>query len=598
MTNANDRQPPIADYGYLSDCHSSALVSKHGSIDWCCMPRIDAPSCFGRLLDWQKGGYCQIIPTEQFKVERCYIESTMILATTFETSSGKVKVYDFLPMKKGAIIKPYQQILRIIEGLVNEVEVEVNILPRFDYGSIRPWIKRYKGSSFAVLGGSQGLLISGNLPLRFKGTHHLRATIKVRPKERYYLSILYRRPEELDNYHVVVPGIDELDFRFLETILWWQTWCQRGTYSGPYHKLLKRSALVLKSLSNIQTGAIAAAATTSLPEHLGGMRNWDYRYSWTRDSCFSVRSLALLGHVEEADNFRRFTERSSHSDPKGVQTLFGVHGEKRLEEFDLKMAGYHNSVPVRIGNLAAEQLQLGIYGLLLDLSWCGHLEGCPPNRPYWLFLKRLASLVLKRWRSPDQSIWEMRGEPRHFVYSKAMCWVAVDRSIKMAQAYRDKKAPIEEWQKVRDDIKHMIEEQGIKDGVFIQAFGYPYMDAALLLLPIFGFIDYNDPIMLRTVAKIQKELDVKGLLLRYPRENDEMPGDEGTFLACTFWLVACLAKQGKKDKAKKYFNNAIATCNELGLFAEEYEPHKKIMLGNFPQGFTHLSLILAAKTLD
>ncbi len=592
------QQPPISDYGYISDCHSSALISKSGSIDWCCMPRIDSPSCFGRIIDWKKGGYCQILPVENFKITRQYLDGTMVLLSKFITNKGEAKIYDFFPMKRGGIFKPYQQILRIIEGVKNEVEMIVDIVPRFDYGSIKPWIKPYKRTSFSILGGSQGLLISSNIDLQLKNPHRLIATLTTKPSTRFYLSILFGNPEELDNLYIEVPSIDELDFRLEETKLWWQTWSQKGKYQGPYAKLLKRSALVLKSLSNAQTGAIAAAATTSLPEELGGIRNWDYRYSWIRDSYFSVHSLIHLGFVKEADNFRRFIERSSHSDPKGLQTLFGVYGEKRLQEYCLELEGYCGSKPVRIGNFAAKQLQLCMYGLLLDLAWDWHVLGSSPDNEYWLFLKKTVNLVLKIWQHPDSSIWEMRGAPRHFVYSKMLCWVALDRSIKMARDL-NKKVPIIKWENERDKVRREIEEKGYnkKEGVFIQAFDFNVMDSSLLLLPLFGFIDYNDKRMVRTVNKIIEELEIAGLLLRYPRNNDQLPGDEGVFLASTFWLVNCLAMQGQKKEAKKYFNNAIATCNDLGLFSEEYNIHSKIMLGNFPQGFTHLSLILAAMAL-
>jgi GH15 family glucan-1,4-alpha-glucosidase len=337
-----------------------------------------------------------------------------------------------------------------------------------------------------------------------------------------------------------------------------------------------------------------------LPEEIGGCRNWDYRFSWIRDSYFSVRSLARLGFVLEADGFRRFIERSCHSSPDGLQTLFGVYGERRLHECIItEMSGYRGSQPVRVGNEAALQLQLDMFGLLVDLAWIWHTRGSSPDKNYWVFLKHIVNFAIAKWRHPDSGIWEMRGEPRHFINSKMMCWVAVDRGIKMAQDL-DFKVPMERWIKQRDKIRQYIETKGYDEerGVFIQAHGYPQMDASLLLLGLFEFVSFDDPRFIRTMNQIRKDLEVNGLLLRYGKYNDGLEGTDGAFLACTFWLVLCLAKQGQVKEAKKIFNTAISTSNDLFLFSEEYDPHQKVMLGNFPQGFTHLSLISAALALD
>lgn len=592
--------PAIDDYGYIGDCHSVALVSKYGSIDWCCMPKINSSSCYGRLLGWKTAGYCQITPVGPFYVDRTYIEDTMVLKTHFETETGEAFLYDFFSMKKGGSFDPYQQILRIVEGVRGTIELKVDVVPRFDYGAIIPWIRKYKKTAFIALGGSEGQLISGNMDLAFKDHHHLTSTFKIKANERKYLSLCFSRPEWLDSNSVEVPSTEELDFRLDETIDWWKEWVSQGNYSGNHRNLVFRSALVLKCLSNAPTGAISAAATTSLPESPGGNRNWDYRFSWIRDSYFSVRSLVKLGFINEADGFREFIERSSYSSPDGLQTLFGVYGERRLHEYTIEeLDGYRGAKPVRIGNLAAKQLQLDMYGELLDLAWGWSQRNRQPDRDYWTFLVSIVNFVIEKWSCPDSGIWEMRVEPRHFTHSKVMCWVALDRGIKLAEKLGHT-FPKDEWYATRDLIKTYVEEKCFDPnrGVFIQAEGYFQMDSAILLLPVFGFIDYKDERMIKTVQAIRDELEVDGLLRRYALYTDGLEGEEGVFIPCSFWLISCLSQQGKKDEAHRLFTRTIKTGNELGLFSEEYDIKNKEMLGNFPQALTHLSLIMAALSLD
>lgn len=631
-----DHQPPISDYAYIGDCHSSALISKYGSIDWCCMPRIDAASCFGRLLDWENGGYCQLAPEPACETTRSYIDGTMILQTVFSTEKAQARIIDFFSMRKGGSGAPYQQIIRILEGISGKMKFHLDLVPRFDYGAIKPWIRRYKYTSFIALGGSNGLLISGDMPMHLQSQHQLTSTFSIEPQQRLYLSMIYRKPEELDAESIEVPAVDELDWRLYQTQAWWRNWiCQgnipqpfavtaesqyksgitgppvnttagkssttaTGEISSPYAPLLTRSALVLKALSNAPTGAIAAAATTSLPECQGGSRNWDYRYSWIRDSYFTVRALGWLGFVKETDGFRRFIERSSHSSTDGLKTLYGVDGETRLHEYMLlELNGYRGAKPVRVGNAAVDQLQLDIFGGLLDLAWNGQRHGSPLDSDYWNFLVQIVTTVSELWHQPDCGIWEMRCEPRHFVHSKVMCWVALDRGIKLAE-FLHKDVPLAQWRQTREDIRQAVEENGYdaKRGVFIQAFGYPQMDAALLLLPMWGFLDYHDERVVATVNEIMQELMEDGLLHRYPANSDGLEGSEGVFLPCSFWLVICLAHQDRLDLAHEIFQRAIATGNDLGLFSEEYDTKGKEMLGNFPQALTHLSLIAAALTLQ
>jgi GH15 family glucan-1,4-alpha-glucosidase len=592
--------PPIGDYGYIGDCHSSALISKSCSIDWCCMPRADSPSCFGRLLDWEKGGYCKISPEKNCEHSRRYAEQTLILESTFKASGAEVCIRDCFTMREGGEHHPHRQILRMVEGVKGEMDLKVEIRPRFDYGAVRPWIRSYKKDSFIALGGSHGLLICGDFPLHLDERHNLGGACTVQEGQRVRLSLLFREPEVLDGDEVEVPGTDELDRRLEETIAWWKNWSSRTKVPGAYAKEASRSALVLKGLSNAPTGAIAAAPTTSLPEVMGGARNWDYRFSWIRDSVFAVRSLAQVGHHQEADGFRRFVERTAAGSADEVQVAFGVGGERRLPEFEVQdLDGYRGSKPVRTGNAAHGQIQLDVYGEILDLAWTWYSLEHEPDRDYWDFLVDVINATVNHWSLPDQGIWEMRGDPRHFVQSKAMCWSALDRGIKLAEKLgRD--APVEKWKGARAEIKRAIDERGYdkRRGVFIQAFDFPKMDASLLLLPLTEFVHYKDERMVRTTDAIREELEEQKFLRRYAPDDDGMAGTEGSFLACSFWLAECLARQGRLKEAHEVFTSALSAGNDLCLFSEEFDPHRKEMLGNFPQGLTHLSLISAVMAIQ
>ncbi len=588
--------PPIGDYGYIGDCHSAALVSREGSIDWCCMPRMDSSSCFGRILDWNGGGHFQVFPVDHWESERRYQEDSLILETTFRTAAGEVRLVDFFPMRRGGKNRPYQQIMRIVEGVKGEVAMRAVIEPRFDYGAIRPWIRGAEGGRFVAVGGSDGLVFSSDLPLEMKDRHSLGASFRMREGERRCLSAVYRLPETLDGGRIDVPPVGEMMGRLAETREWWRRWSARVKVDGPYSTYARRSAVVLKGLTNAPTGAVAAAATTSLPESAGGSRNWDYRYSWVRDSCFSVRSLAELGCHREADGFRRFIERSTAGSAEEVQIVFGLGGHRRLYEVEIReLEGYGGARPVRIGNAAVDQLQLDVYGELLDLAWIWHQWGQSPDDDYWEFLSEIVELVARRWEQPDRGIWEIRGEPRHFVHSKAMCWVAVNRGVQLAEE-TGRPAPLSRWRKLRDRIRETVESKGYdrERGVYVQAFGSPETDASLLLLPVFGYLDFEDPRMVRTTDAVSEALLEDGLLRRYRADGDGLEGREGVFLACTFWLAECLARQGRSEEARAVFERALATGNDLCLFAEEYDTATAQMLGNFPQGLTHLSLISAA----
>jgi GH15 family glucan-1,4-alpha-glucosidase len=594
-----DSYPPLSDYGYIADCHAAALVSRGGSIDWCCIPRMDSRSCFARLLGWETGGYCRISPQPPFDTTRKYLENTLILETTFRSESGAIRLLDFFPMREGGEHEPYSQILRIAQGLEGRMELSVQIAPRFDYGAVKPWIQTKGDEGFVAIGGSDGLLISGDFSMSVSNRHDVAGKSAIEKGQRLYLSMLWRKPESLDETLEEAPQIAELERRLEETADWWRKWASQGKLDGPYAGCAMTSALVLKGLSNAPTGAIAAAATTSLPESPGGSRNWDYRFTWVRDSAFSVRSLRELGFGKEADGFRRFIERSAAGSAEELQILFGLGGERRIQEIEIpELEGYRGASPVRIGNAARKQVQLDVYGELLDLAWRWHGLGNSPDDDYWEFLVELINGAAVNWKKPDAGIWEMRGEPRHFVHSKVMCWSALDRGIKLARELR-REGPLAKWGKARDEIRKAVEEKGYdRDrGVFIQSFGNSQMDAALLLLPLAEFIDYNDPRMIRTTDAVRRELSEDGLLRRYPADRDGMKGREGVFLACSFWLAECLVRQGRGADAHAVFQRALSTGNDLGLFSEEFDTSSGEMLGNFPQGLTHLSLIAAAVAL-
>ena len=590
--------PPIADYGFISDCHSAALVSSAGAIDWCCLPRFDSPSVFGRLLDWNEGGYCCISPTEEPTVSRRYLDHSLVLETTFVTASGRARLLDFFSMRTGGRSKPHRQLVRVIEGIDGRVELGIVISPRFDYGSIRPWIRQDVDGLFAAIGGAAGLVIWTDAQVGVAGLHDLEGTVVVATGERARLSLQFAQPELLDRPVSSHPTAEKLDARLDETVAWWRAWARQcRTLNDPRREEALRSALVLKGLTHAPTGAIVAAPTTSLPETPGGERNWDYRFSWIRDSAFTLRSLHELGFVKEASGFARFVERSAAGSVDELQIMYGCGGEHRLTEMSLELHGFRGSRPVRIGNAAYKQSQHDVYGVMLEVAATRHGRGEQITQHYWSFLTQLVERAAEVWRKPDQSIWEVRSAPLHFVQSKVMCWVAVDRGIRLAERAH-LPCDLEAWQVARSEIRDAVEAEGYdpERGVFVRAFGSRDLDAALLLLPEYGFVDWRDERMVRTTDAIMAELDRDGLLLRYTA-HDGLDGTEGRFLCCSFWLVECLARQGRLDEARAVFERTSAAANDLGLFSEELDVTTGEMLGNFPQGLSHLAHIQAALAL-
>jgi len=595
VPDSAERYPPVASYGLIGDCHTAALVSRDGSIDWCCMPRFDSGSIFGRLLDRDGGGCCAIEPTDDIRsVEREYVENTLVLVTTFRLEGGVLRLTDCMEMQENAsAVDPHRRILRVLEAERGSVDVRVRITPRFDYGDLKPHIRHEGRQVYSAVGGDEALVMSGDLELREGEDHEVYAEATIRAGERTRLSLWFARPEELDEDPPEQAAADELDRILDRTVRWWREWSRGIRVEGPQAADALRSASVLMALSHAPTGAIVAAPTTSLPEVVGGERNFDYRYSWIRDASLTVRAMADLGFEAEADRFRRFMLRTAGGSIEDLQVCYGVGGERRIGEQQLELEGYRGSKPVRVGNDASRQLQLDAYGELVNLTWRWHRRGNSPDDDEWRFVYDLVEMSVERWREPDAGIWEWPGKPKHFVHSKVLCWAAVDRGLRLAEECM-RKAPERRWRKARDELREAIESDGYdeKRGVFVQAFGEKALDASLLLLPTVEFVAYDDERMVRTADAIREELDDDGLVRRYT-VDDSLKGREGAFVACSFWLAECYAHQQRPDEAREVFDRAVACANDLGLYSEEWDTRAGEMTGNFPQGLTHLSHIAA-----
>lgn len=593
-----ERQLQISDYAVIGDCHSAALVARTGSIDWCCLPRFDSASCFGRLVDPEAGQWT-LAPTAEHGCERRYLEGTLLLETTFRTSTGVATVTDCFAMHEGGRSSPYRQIIRLVEGVEGEVELTSALSARLDYGSVRPWIRDHGPGSWTVVGGDQGLEVCGDVPFERDGDHDLVAGFRVAAGERRRAVLTFVRPEQVDAGPRAALEPTEIDERLDDTVSWWRRWSERADLESTVDRdEVLRSAIVLKAMTYAPTGAIVAAVTTSLPESTEGDRNWDYRYSWVRDSVWSVRALVRLGYGDVADGFRRFIERSAAGSPDQLQIMYGLGGERRLVEWELPgLAGFNGHGPVRIGNAAHTQVQHDLYGDLLDLAWRWHELGHEPDDDYWRFITETADAAAERWPEADRGIWEWRGDPQHFVNSKAMCWVALDHAIALGERL-GRTSHLDRWTGVRDEIREDVMANGVdrERGCYVQAYGSTAVDAALLRLPLMGFTDFDDPLVAGTVDAVLEDLTRGPYVWRYWTE-DGLVGREGAFLPCSFWLVECLAGLGRQEEAERIFEGTVAAANDVGLFAEEYDVSADCPLGNVPQALTHLSHIAAARAL-
>jgi GH15 family glucan-1,4-alpha-glucosidase len=593
--------PEIADYALLSDCHAAALVSTDGSIDWLCIPRFDSDSVFARLLGPERGGQWSLAPAGDAESRRDYLDGTLVLETSFAASGGEVRLLECLLVPPASRRDPRRRLLRVVEGVRGAVELEMRFAPRFDYGEIDPWLRHHGHGAYSATGGDDSLLLWSPAAIEpDREAPELRAALTVHAGERIPFLMTSLPPEEIDIGEWEVPRPDELDRALDETVGWWREWTGRLRGDGPDAQSLVRSAMVLKALSYEPTGAMVAAVTTSLPEVAGGTRNWDYRYSWIRDSALAARPLARLGCESEANAFRQFVERTTAGRASDLRVAYGVGGERRLDETDIgHLDGYRGAKPVRVGNNAALQTQLDTCAHLMIQSWDWHRRGHSPDDDYWRFLLTLVDSAIDRWSEPDSGIWEWRGEPRQFVHSKVMCWAAVDRGLRLAEECM-RKAPERRWRAARDDIREAVESRGYDEdqGVFVQAFDTTAMDAALLRLPVLEFVDYRDERMLRTTDAIAERLaaDHDGLLRRYDID-DGLDGEEGAFVPCSFWLAVVLAGQGRSERARAVYDRAMGAASRLGHFSEEVDPESGELLGNFPQALTHLSHIEAGLAL-
>jgi len=591
---------PIADYALIGDCHGAALVGLDGAIDWACIERFDSGAEFCRLLDVEKGGTFQIVPVDPYRATRRYLPDTNVLETTFETATGSVCLVDCFAMRRGGAKRPYSQLLRRVEGVRGTIALDVLIEPRFDYATVHPWLRHDPREDFySAVGGDDGISVTADCALEHDRDASLwRARIEVADGERVRFTVTASNPHDL----VATPiSAAMFEGRLRATVRWWERWTAKGREKGATDPASIRSALVLKLLTCAPTGAIIAAPTTSLPGELGGTRNYDYRFTWIRDATMTLAALMACGHAEVATGFKRFIEIATAGRPEELQIMYGCYGQRRLTEIELPhLAGYEGSKPVRIGNGAAKQTQLDVYGELLDAATLWRRAGSKTTPEGWQFLRALVDTACERWREPDHGLWEMRGPKQHFVYSKVMCWLAIARGIELAMA-DVLGCDIDRWMKVRDEIRDEVLEKGVdpERKCFVQAYGSKEMDASLLRLPMLGFIDARDPRMLATTAAVIEDLSFGDLIRRYRMEArpNKHGATEGAFMMTTLWLVDVLAMSDRVEEAEALYAHVMSLANDVGLFAEQFDAARGIQLGNFPQAFTHIAQITAAEQL-
>jgi GH15 family glucan-1,4-alpha-glucosidase len=600
-TSESSSYPPISDYALIGDCRSAGLVSREGSLDWLCLPRFDSPSVFAALLDAREGGRFSIRPVGEYSSERRYLANTNVLETVFRTPTGACALRDLMSVSseedKRAHLIPEHEVLRELEGLEGEVEIEVLYDPRPDYGRVRPLLEERGALGLRCEVDGTSLTLRSEMPLDLTdGDRSARGFARIRSGERKCLSLTYSMEAP-----AVVPLLGEAARgRIGRTVRWWQEWANRCTYDGPYRDAVVRSALALKLMTYAPSGALVAAPTTSLPEALGGVRNWDYRYCWLRDASFTLRALFALGYREEAEAYIGWLLHATRLTWPELNVLYDVFGEAKLPERELgHLEGYVGSRPVRIGNDAQGQLQLDVYGEVINGAAWFLDRGGRVDRDTSRMLDGLGRTVCKRWREPDEGIWEGRSGRFHNTHSKVLCWVALDRLIGMHEAgYL--RVSVDLFRKERDEIRKEIEARGYNEriGSYTRTFDGDEMDASLLTLPLYGYIEGTHPRMRSTCARIHEKLAHDGLVYRYETGTDDgLPPGEGAFGICSFWAVECVARGGNVGAAARTFEQLLAYANYVGLFAEEVDPDSGAALGNFPQAFTHIGLINAALTL-
>jgi len=584
------RPAQIEDYGFLSDTQSGALVSRDGCVDWLCLPRFDSPACFASLLGESKNGHWRFFPGEEaVQIKRCYRGDTLILETTLKTATGTVRLIDFMPPRG-----TNPDLVRIVEGVSGEVMMHMDLIIRFEYGLIIPWVRKTHGGLEAIAG-PDGLIL--RTPIKTRGvdlTTVAEFTVKEGQRIPFVLTWFASHEEP--------PRPIDAEHALRDTEQFWTEWAGRFKYQGPWRKEILRSLLTLKGLTYAPTGGLVAAATTSLPERIGGVRNWDYRYCWLRDAAFTLVTLLQVGYHDEAAAWRQWLLRAIAGSAAQMQIMYGVRGERWLDERELPwLSGYEHSKPVRVGNAASNQFQLDVFGEVLFAMHESDLAGLKTAEPEWRLQVELMRFLESNWEKPDEGIWEVRGGRKQFTHSKMMAWVAFDRAIKLAQDCNCHAGNhVERWIKIRDQIHREVCEHGYnsRKNAFTQFYGSDALDASLLMMPRVGFLPPSDPRVRGTIEAIGRELMQDGFVLRYrvEQENvDGLPGQEGSFVPCSFWFANSLYLIGRKEEAKAMFERLLGLQNDLGLLSEEYDPIATCQLGNFPQAFTHLALVNSAR---
>src|SRR5258706_9011581 len=580
----------IEDYGLIGDCHTAALLGRDGSIDWLCLPRIDSGACFAALLGGPEHGRWLIAPAAGApSVRRTYRDRTLVMETLFETNEGAVRVIDFMPLSKER-----WDVVRIVEGVRGHVDMRMELVIRFDYGCVVPWVRQVEGVLVATAG-PHTLELHADVPVRGE---NMKTVAEFRVEEGTRLSFTL-------NYHAsfeeAPPPIDPRE-SLAQTEKTWHEWADQCTYKGGWHEAVVRSLITLKALTFWPTGGIVAAPTTSLPEQIGGMRNWDYRYCWLRDATFTLNTLLLTGFHAEAVAWREWLLRAVAGSPQHLQALYTVTGERRIDEYEIPwLPGYAGSSPVRIGNAAAKQFQLDVYGEVMDMLHLARAAGLAPEPAAWSMQRVVLEFLESHWQEPDERVWEVPGPRLPFTHSKRLAWLAFDRPVKDVEAF-GVEGPAQRRRQGRDAIHAQVCERAYdpKRGSFMQSYGSPHPDPSLLLIPQVGFLPPDDARVRGTIDAIERNLLIDGLVMRYSTATrvDALPEGEGTFLPCSFWLANCFALTGRRREAEALFERLLALANDLGLLAEEYDVHGRRLLGNFPQALTHMALVNTAYLLS
>jgi GH15 family glucan-1,4-alpha-glucosidase len=579
----------IEDYALIGDLHTGALIGKDGSLDWLCLPNFDSPACFAALLDTPRAGRWLVAPAGGGEcTRRRYHGDTLVLETEWQTSTGHVRVIDFMPPRTAAV-----DVVRIVEGVSGSVNMHTELVLRFDYGHIVPWV-RHHGGGLQAIAGPDAVSLRTPIPLRGEEKTTL-ADFTVRAGQRIPFVLTWS-----PSYRGA-PAKADADDLLLTTVEYWTKWSERATVSGRYAEPIKRSLLTLKALTYQPTGGIVAALTTSLPEQIGGPRNWDYRYCWLRDATYTLQAMLAAGYIEEAKAWRDWLLRAVAGDPAELQIMYGLDGSRRLPETELPwLRGYEGSAPVRVGNAAAEQLQLDVWGEVLDGLFLAREAGLSQQTDAWDLQVALLDHLEGAWQQPDNGLWEMRGDRRHFVHSKVMAWVAFDRMVRTVRETR-LHGDVDHWEAQRDIIKAEILAKGFDAGKnsFVQSYGSTELDASLLLIPRVGFLPGTDPRVIGTIEAIQREITQDGFVQRYrPGPSDDgLPGGEGVFVACSFWLVDALHGAGREQEAVELYERLLTLRNDVGLLSEEWDPVAKRQLGNTPQAFSHFPLVVSGLQL-